>query len=147
VTPHHLRLRQCREPHQRHRPLAKRNDGSGFAGYDYRTHAQGSGNDTFTWKLHIPADGTYAVYVKYPAMHNAATSASFKVFYHGGSYTTAVNQAANTGDGGWVRLGLGTHNFTQADTGQKVTLMGFTGSAGAGHQARAGDSVPVAAGG
>jgi transposase len=31
--------------------------------------------------------------------------------------------------------------------GMKVTLMGFTGSAGAGHQARAGDSVPVAAGG
>jgi Caspase domain len=28
------------------------NDGSGFAGYDYRVPAQGAGTDTFTWKLH-----------------------------------------------------------------------------------------------
>ena len=44
--------------------------------YDYRTHAAGAGTDTFTWKLHIPADGNYAVYVKYPVVTGAATNAS-----------------------------------------------------------------------
>ena len=57
-------------------PWATATGGSGFAGYDYRTHAKGTGTDTFTWKLHIPADGNYAVYVKYPVVTGAATNAS-----------------------------------------------------------------------
>ena len=35
-------------------------------GYDYRTHAAGSGTDAFSWQLDVPQDGTYTVYAKYP---------------------------------------------------------------------------------
>ncbi len=93
--------------------------GSGYAGYNYRTHAAGAGTDTFTWNLNIPADGNYTVYVKYPVVSGAATNASFKVFYNGGSATVAVNQTTNNSNG-WVSLGK--FAFTQSGAGQKVTL-------------------------
>lgn len=92
--------------------------GTGYAGYNYQTHAAGTGTDAFTWNLNIPADGNYTVYVKYPAVSGAATSASFKVSYNGGSATVPVNQAA--GAGTWVSLGK--YAFTRAGTGQQVTL-------------------------
>lgn len=96
---------------------------SGFTGYNYATHAAGAGSDTFTWNLRIPKDGNYTVYVAYPAVSGAATSASFKVSYHGGTATVPVNQTTNASTAGspsWVSLGK--YAFTQADTGQKVTL-------------------------
>jgi len=93
--------------------------GSGYQGYNYQTHAAGSGTDAFTWNLNIPQDGNYTVYVKYPSVSGAATNASFKVNYSGaGSATVAVNQTTNTGT--WVSLGKWA--FTQNGTGQKVTL-------------------------
>jgi RHS repeat-associated protein len=98
---------------------AKATTGTGFVGYDYRTHAKGAGTDTFTWKVHVPVTGQYKIYVKYPPVSGAATSAPFKVTYSsGGSATTNVDQT--TGAGTWVSLG--EHNFSQTDTGQKITL-------------------------
>jgi RHS repeat-associated protein len=87
-------------------------------GYDYRTHAAGSGSDSFTWNLTIPQDGTYQVFVRYPQVSGAATAASYTVGFHGGSTAVAVDQSKNGGT--WVSLG--SFAFTQADTGQKVTL-------------------------
>jgi RHS repeat-associated protein len=97
--------------------------GSGYQGFNYATHAAGSGTDAFTWKLDIPQDGNYTVYVKYPSVSGAATNASFKVNYSGGSATVAVNQTTNAGT--WVSLGKWA--FTQNGTGQKVTLSQNTG--------------------
>jgi len=97
---------------------AKATSGTGYVGYDYQTHAKGPGTDAFTWNLNIPADGNYTVSVRAPVVPGAATNASFKVFYSGGSATVAVNQTTNSN--GWVSLGK--FAFTQAGAGQKVTL-------------------------
>ena len=97
--------------------------GSGYVGYNYQTHAKGTGTDTFTWKLHIPADGNYTVYVRYPSVSGAATNASFTVSHSGGSATVPVDQTQNPAT--WVSLGK--YAFTQAGTGQKVTLAENTG--------------------
>ncbi len=94
------------------------NAGSNYQGYNYQTHAAGSGTDAFGWTLDIPQDGNYTVYVKYPAVSSAATAASYKVGFSGGTATVAVNQT--TGAGTWVSLGKWA--FTQNGTGQKVTL-------------------------
>ncbi|MBC9731294.1 DNRLRE domain-containing protein, partial [Streptomyces sp. TRM68367] len=48
--------------------------GTDHQGYDYATHAAGTGTDSFTWNLSIPEDGTYQVYVKYPQVTGAATN-------------------------------------------------------------------------
>src|SRR5258708_27675952 len=97
--------------------------GSGYQGYNYATHAAGSGSDAFTWHLNIPQDGNYTVYVKYPAVSGAATNASVKVNYNAGSATVSVNQT--TGAGTWVSLGKWA--FTQSGTGQQITLTENTG--------------------
>jgi RHS repeat-associated protein len=93
--------------------------GSGYQGYNYQTHAAGSGTDAFTWNLNIPQDGNYTVYVKYPVVSGAATNASFKVNYSGGSAAVAVDQTGNNNNG-WVTLGKWA--FAQNGAGQKVTL-------------------------
>src|SRR5260370_37973773 len=69
--------------------------GPGNQGYNYQTHAAGTGTDSFTWTLNIPQDGNYTVYVKYPVLSGAATNASFKVNYSGGAATGAGNQNPN----------------------------------------------------
>jgi YD repeat-containing protein len=89
-----------------------------YEGYNYQTHAAGSGSDQFTWHLNIPADGNYAVYVKYPQVSGAATNASYKVSYSGGAATATADQTQNAGT--WVKLG--TWAFTQAGTGQQIAL-------------------------
>ena len=92
--------------------------GTGTQGYDYRTHAAATGTDTFTWNLSIPQDGTYQVYVRYPAVTGAATTAQYTVAYNGGSATDTVDQSHNGGT--WVLVG--SYAFTQANTGQKISL-------------------------
>ncbi|WP_460527167.1 golvesin C-terminal-like domain-containing protein [Flindersiella endophytica] len=92
-------------------------------GPDYRTHTAGAGTDTFTWKLRIPQDGTYQVYVRYPQVTGAATAASYTVTHAGGNTAKTVNQTTNTGQ--WVSLG--SYTFTEASTGQKVSLAQNTG--------------------
>ncbi|MCX3064245.1 golvesin C-terminal-like domain-containing protein [Streptomyces beihaiensis] len=92
--------------------------GTDHQGYDYATHAAGTGTDTFTWNLTIPQDGTYQVYVKYPQVTGAATTAAYTVDYHGGAASKQVDQTKNTGT--WVSLG--SYAFTAADTTQDITL-------------------------
>ncbi|MER6354763.1 DNRLRE domain-containing protein [Streptomyces sp. NPDC001634] len=93
-------------------------NGTGYQGYNYRTHAAGSGTDAFTWNLSIPEDGTYQVYAQFPGVTGAATTAQYTINYNGGSATSTVDQTKNTGT--WVSLG--SYSFTQAGTGQKISL-------------------------
>ena len=92
--------------------------GTGFQGYDYRTHAAGTGTSSVAWRTTVAQDGNYDVYVRFPAVSGAATNATFKVDYSGGSVTKTVSQA--TGAGTWVSLGK--FAFTRGSTTQKVTL-------------------------
>ncbi|WP_272461567.1 DNRLRE domain-containing protein [Intrasporangium calvum] len=91
--------------------------GSGFQGVGYRTHAAGSGTDTFEWTLNIPQDGQYTLYAKYPAVTGASTSATYTVKHASGEAKPTVNQATQAGQ--WVSLG----KYTFADgNAAKVTL-------------------------
>jgi RHS repeat-associated protein len=91
---------------------------AGNIGYDYQTHAAGSGSDAFTWNLNIPEDGNYTVYVQYPSIAGAATNASYSISHSGGTATATADQTQNAGT--WVPLG--SYAFTQTGTGQKITL-------------------------
>jgi RHS repeat-associated protein len=105
----------------------------GCEGYQYQTHAAGTGSDKFTWNLDVPAAGSYTVYVKYPVVSGAASNAAYTVKYNGGSSaaTATVSQTSDNG-GGWVPLGKWA--FTQGGSGQQVSLAensGGTAVAGA----------------
>jgi RHS repeat-associated protein len=89
--------------------------GTGFHGVDYRTHAAGTGTNTFAWTLNVPQAGTYEAFVKYPA--GTATNAPYKIDFNGGTTTKPVNQT--TGAGTWVSLG--SFSFAEGNTG-KITL-------------------------
>jgi RHS repeat-associated protein len=91
--------------------------GKDYQGYDYRTHAAGSGGSSFAWNLTIPQDGTYEVFVRYAA--GAATNAPYKVEHNGGGTTTPVDQTKQAGQ--WVSVGSyafsagGSHKITLTD--------------------------------
>jgi RHS repeat-associated protein len=87
----------------------------GYYGYNYHTDATGSGS--FTWNLTIPADGTYQVYVQYPAVTGAATTATYTLTHAGATDTKTIDQTTNTGK--WVSLG--SYSFTQA-AAAKISL-------------------------
>jgi RHS repeat-associated protein len=73
-------------------------------GYDYRTHAAGSGTDAFTWQLNVPEDGTYTMYARYPQVSGASTAAVYTLHHDDGTTSTStVDQTKNTGT--WVSLG------------------------------------------
>lgn len=84
-------------------------DTTGEQGYDYRSHAAGTGSDAFTWNLNIPQDGTYTVYVSYPKVSGAATAAAYTVDHDGTKATKTVDQSSGTGS--WTSLG--SYSFTQ----------------------------------
>jgi RHS repeat-associated protein len=92
--------------------------GGGFEGFDYQTHPAGISTDSFGWNLTMPLDGSYQVFVQFPAVAGAATDASYNVDFHGGSATATVDQTKNAGQ--WVSLG--SFDFAADDTTQKVTL-------------------------
>ncbi len=89
---------------------------AGYQGFNYQTHAAGTGANTFTWKLNIPQDGTYQVFVKYPAVTGAATSAAYTVTHSAGTTAKTVNQTQQAGT--WVSLGSFT--FTQGNAAKVV---------------------------
>ncbi|MBO0882447.1 MAG: hypothetical protein J2P17_19370, partial [Mycobacterium sp.] len=101
--------------------------GTGFQGYDYATHAAGTGTSSFVWNLSVPQDGDYNAYVKYPAVSGAATNASYKVTYSGGSATKTVNQSS--GAGTWVSLGK--YTFKRDPTAQQQITLSDAATAGA----------------
>jgi len=90
--------------------------GTGYQGYNYATHAAGTGTSSFAWNLIIPQDGNYDVYARYAA--GTATNATYKVDYSGGSATKTVNQTTSAGS--WVSLGK--YAFSKTSNAQKVTL-------------------------
>jgi RHS repeat-associated protein len=102
-------------------------DGDGFAGYDYRTNAAGTGADQFTWNLVVPADGTYEVAVRYPSgVGGAATNAPYEVAHDGGTATQRVDQSQSGGQ--WASLGSWTfsqgadHHIRLTDDADGVVL-------------------------
>jgi RHS repeat-associated protein len=105
----------------------------GCEGYQYQTHAAGTGSDKFTWNLDVPAAGNYTVYVKYPVVSGAASNAAYTVKYNGGS-STATATADQTQDNGGDWVSLGKWAFTKGGGGQQVSLAensGGTVTAGA----------------
>nr|WP_307795597.1 DNRLRE domain-containing protein [Actinacidiphila acididurans] len=87
--------------------------GSDHQGYDYRTHAAGTGTDAFTWQLDVPQDGTYTLYARYPQVTGASTAAVYTLHHDDGTTTTStVDQTKDTGT--WVSLGSAT--FKQGNT-------------------------------
>jgi RHS repeat-associated protein len=90
---------------------------TGLYGYNYRSHGIGLGLDNFTWKLNVPQDGSYEVFVRYPQVSGAATDAKYTINHSSGSTSKTINQASNCGT--WVSLG--SYSFTEGNTA-KVTL-------------------------
>ncbi|WP_370265416.1 DNRLRE domain-containing protein [Streptomyces sp. V4I8] len=97
---------------------------TGQQGHDHQVHAAGAGTDAFTWTLNIPRNGTYTVYVKYPQVSGAATSAKYTITHASGATDKTISQA--TGAGTWIPLG--SHTFTQ---GNSAKLQLFQNSGGA----------------
>jgi RHS repeat-associated protein len=96
-------------------PTAAANPGQ-FKGYNYQTHAAGTGTNTFTWKLNIPQSGTYEVFVRYAA--GPATNASYAVTDSTGATTTKlVDQTQQAGT--WVSIG--SFSFSPG-LGSKIVL-------------------------
>ena len=96
--------------------------GTGYQGVGYRTHAAGTGSDTFEWTLNIPQDGQYTLYAKYPAVTGATTSAAYTVKHASGEAKPTLNQTTQAGQ--WVSLGK--YTFADGNTG-KVTLAQSSG--------------------
>ncbi|GAA1589570.1 hypothetical protein GCM10009789_49020 [Kribbella sancticallisti] len=102
--------------------------GTGFQGTSYRTHAAATGStDKHTWKLNVPADGKYTVYVRYPSVTGASTAAPYSVSTGGAPVSKPVNQT--TGAGTWVSLGEFT--FAEATTGSVSLAPATTGTVSA----------------
>jgi RHS repeat-associated protein len=97
--------------------------GGGFIGSDYQTDVNGTASDSFTWNLHVPADGSYKVSVLFPAVSSAVTNASYTVNYSGGSATVTVDQTQHAGQ--WVDLG--TWPLSASSASQSVSLAGNSG--------------------
>jgi RHS repeat-associated protein len=89
----------------------------GLFGFDYATSAAGTGADTAEWDLHIPADGTYEVFARWPEVAGAATDAGYTITHDTGSASAAVDQTQQAGQ--WVPLG--SFPFT-VDGGGSITL-------------------------
>nr|WP_246220888.1 DNRLRE domain-containing protein [Phytoactinopolyspora mesophila] len=77
-------------------------------GYLYSASGGGSGANTVTWRLAVPADGDYEVFVRYVSDSNRASNAPYSIDHTGGEDTVLVDQ--RTGGGEWVSVG--THEFT-----------------------------------
>ncbi|MFI6833788.1 DNRLRE domain-containing protein [Kribbella sp. NPDC050241] len=102
--------------------------GTGFQGTNYRTHAAATGStDKHTWKLNVPADGKYTVYVRYPAVTGASTAAPYAVSTGGAPVSKPVNQT--TAAGTWVSLGQ--YTFAEATTGSVSLAPATTGTVAA----------------
>ncbi|NEE04775.1 golvesin C-terminal-like domain-containing protein, partial [Phytoactinopolyspora halotolerans] len=92
---------------------------SGYIGPGYRWVEPGDGSSTFTWRLNVPADGDYEVFVNYVSTSSRATDAPYAVTHDGGEDTVRVNQ--QSGGGEWQSLGSyafsedGDHSIVLSD--------------------------------
>ncbi|WP_117213507.1 exo-alpha-sialidase [Allorhizocola rhizosphaerae] len=82
----------------------------GYYGFNYLSHAKGTGASAVRWWPVIPGDDDYEVLVSYSAGTNRATNATYVVNHAGGSTPVAVNQriagTAEPRGGQWVSLGV-----------------------------------------
>ncbi len=72
-------------------------------GSSFRTHAAGTGTNSFTWTPTLPSSGSYRVYSRWVAGADRATNATYEITGTAGTTTVAVNQQLR--DGEWVLLG------------------------------------------
>jgi RHS repeat-associated protein len=99
--------------------------GAGFQGTNYRTHAAATGStDKHTWKLNVPSNGKYTVYVRYPSVAGASTAAPYAVSTGGTPVAKPVNQTTSAGT--WVSLG--EYTFAEATTGSVTLAPATTGT-------------------
>jgi RHS repeat-associated protein len=84
----------------------------GYHGTNYQVHAAGTGTNSFTWTLNVPAAGTYEVRARWTAHPNRATNAKFTVNHAGGAQVVSVNM--ENGGGQWNTLG--TYSFNAGAT-------------------------------
>ncbi|PTX53681.1 YD repeat-containing protein, partial [Melghirimyces profundicolus] len=103
------------------------NNVDGHQGYSYQYDYKDTGypdsdtdNHYFTWKLNVPKDGDYEVWVSYQKYKDRATNAPYTIEYDGGSTTVEVNQNVASGsETEWKKLG--TYAFKAGNT-HKITL-------------------------
>ncbi|GAA4730253.1 golvesin C-terminal-like domain-containing protein [Phytohabitans rumicis] len=83
---------------------------AGYYGFNYLSHAAGTGASAVRWWPALPGDDRYEVLVSYSPGTNRATNATYTVNHADGSTPVAVNQKlAGTPDprsGQWVSLGV-----------------------------------------
>ncbi|WP_247701713.1 DNRLRE domain-containing protein [Streptomyces sp. F63] len=88
-------------------------EAAGQQGYNHETHAAGTGTDAFSWTLNIPRDGTYTVYVKFPDVAGAATTAKYTLTHATGTADKTIDQSTAANQDTWVALG--SHSFQQGN--------------------------------
>ena len=71
---------------------------SGYIGTDYQVHAAGSGANTFTWTLAVPAAGTYQAYARWTQHPEPGDQCPVPVNHAGGA--TVVTQGQPGGGRG-----------------------------------------------
>ncbi|MER7244795.1 exo-alpha-sialidase [Kribbella sp. NPDC000426] len=86
----------------------------GYYGFNYLTHAKGTGANLARFRPAIPGTGQYEVLTSYTADPNRASNAPYVVHHAGGTTTVAVNQQVrgvpDPRTGEWVSLGTFTFN-------------------------------------
>jgi RHS repeat-associated protein len=86
---------------------ATRNEGDGFHGISYRRRITLCGLEAceyqpFSWRLQIPADGNYEVFVRYVTV-SSRQSGQYTIVHDDGENTHTVDQTRNSRQ--WVSLG------------------------------------------
>ncbi|MEU4232164.1 exo-alpha-sialidase [Nonomuraea sp. NPDC026600] len=82
---------------------------TGYYGFNYLTHARGTGANTARWRPALPGDDRYEVLVSYSADPNRATNAPYVVHHAEGTTPVPVNQRVrgvpDVRMGEWTSLG------------------------------------------
>jgi hypothetical protein len=82
----------------------------GYYGFNYLSHAAGTGASAVRWQPALPGDDRYEVLVSYSAASNRATNATYTVNHADGSTPVTVNQQVpgtpEPRSGQWVSLGV-----------------------------------------
>jgi hypothetical protein len=86
----------------------------GWYGFNYLTHAKGTGTNLVRFRPAIPGTGRYQVLVSYTADPNRASNAKYAVRHATGTTTVTVNQRVRavpeTRGGEWLSIGIFTFN-------------------------------------
>ncbi|TCO42579.1 BNR repeat protein [Kribbella antiqua] len=81
----------------------------GYYGFNYASHAKGTGANVATWRPALPGDDSYEVLVSYSAGTNRATDATYVVHHADGVTPVTVDQTQHgvpeVRTGEWVSLG------------------------------------------